>query len=210
MKKTIIIVILAIAFSVNSYSQFSFGVSPGITTNSASFGYKAGNIVPWVGFQLVNGGFTNEYKDHYYDGSQWVDDVSKMTVNVNLLMPSIGVKFFAIDKGDLKAYFNLAGTKPLIRGTMKNNDTENEDFAENLKKVNIFGAELGFGAEYFFSKNFSLGGEYSLRYLGGNHTEKDEYSYNGETAVETDKFTVRVAPTIAKLSLNFYFGGGDN
>lgn len=209
MKKSILIAIMVFAITLNAHSQFSFGVAPGIATNSAYFGYKAGKVVPWVGLQLANGGFKSEFKDHYYDGSEWVDDMLSESVNVNLLMPSVGVKFFALEKGGLKAYFNLSGSKPMVSGKMKEDDEVIDDFAENLKKIKMFGAELGFGAEYFFSNNFSIGGEYAIRYLGGNHNIRDEYEYWGEPAVVTDKFSARFAPTIAKITLNFYFGAGE-
>ena len=97
----------------------------------------------------------------------------------------------------------------MISGKMKEDGDVNEDFSEDLKKIKLFGAELGFGAEYFFSNNFSIGGEYAIRFLGGNYTDRHEYEYWGETAVETDKFCARIAPTIAKITLNFYFGGGE-
>lgn len=204
MKKLIVIAVLALAIGFKGYSQFAFSVSPGIATNAANFGFKAGKVVPYVGFQLINGGLKLESTDHYYDGVDWVDDNSEMTVSANILMPSVGVKLFAIETGDLKAYFNLTASKPMIRGKMSSNGTEDEEFAETLEKVKMIGAELGFGVEYYFSSNFSIGGEYAIRYIGGNFSDKQEY---GNDEYEEMKTSLRLAPTIAKLSLNFYFGG---
>lgn len=204
MKKLIVIAVLAMAIGFKGYSQFTFSVSPGIATNAANFGFKAGKVVPYVGFQLINGGFKLESTDHYYDGMDWVDDESEMTVNANILMPSIGVKLFAVETGDLKAYFNLTASKPMIRGKMVSDGTEVDEFAETLEKVKMIGAELGFGVEYYLSSNFSIGGEYAIRYIGGNFSDKMEY---GSDEYEEIKTSLRLAPTIAKLTLNFYFGG---
>ena len=46
----------------------------------------------------------------------------------------------------------------------------------------MWGGELGFGMEYFFDENFSLGGEFGLRYLHLRY--KDSYNdeiYNPNT-----------------------------
>jgi len=207
MKKIILLALFVMAIGFNSYSQFSFGVAPGIATNSAYFGYKADKVVPYVALQILNGSFKRDYTDRYFEGPDWVTDKSNMKGNVNIIVPTLGVKFFAIETGNLKAYLNLSGSKPFISGKMKEDDIENEDFADAIKKVKLMGAELGFGVEYFLSSNFSVGGEYALRYLSGNFTEKDEYEHNSRPAVETTKYTLNIIPTVAKFTLNYYFGG---
>ncbi len=210
MKRTLLIAALATFVTLNGFGQFSFGVAPGLATNSAWFGYKAGKAVPYLALQVAGGSFEYNYTDHYYDGTNWITDVNNRTANVNLLMPTLGLKFFAIETGDLKAYFNLAGSKPMIMGKMKEDGTEVEDFREGLDKIKLLGGEFGFGVEYFLSNNFSIGGEYALRYIGGNHTDVNEYVWHGETSTETTKYTARFFPTIAKFTLNYYFGGGGN
>lgn len=207
MKRLFLIVVLVMAVTLNGFSQFSFSVAPGIATNSATFGYKIGNAVPYAGLQVLSGGFNMMYTDHYQDGSEWVTEKNEMKANVNLIMPSVGVKYFAVETGDLKAYVNLAANKPMISGKVKYNGEEEEGFAEEIDKVKLFGAELGFGMEYFLSQNFSIGGEYSFRYIGGKHSEKEE---NGGGEYYKTDISLRLVPTIAKFSLNFYFGGGDS
>lgn len=205
MKRLFLIAVLVMAITLNGFSQFSFSVSPGIATNSATFGYKIGNAVPYAAFQLVNGGVTRLEEDHYTVGTEWHTDKYEMKANVNLLMPSLGLKYFAVQSGDLKAYVNLAATKPLVSGKLKFDGDEEEEFAEQLKNIKLLGAELGFGAEYFLNKNFSIGGEYSFRYISGKHSDKDDM---GGGEYEKTDISLRLVPTIAKFSLNFYFGGG--
>ncbi len=195
------------AITLNGFSQFSFSVAPGIATNSATFGYKIGNAVPYAGLQLLTGGFKMVGTHHYEDISGWVTDKYDRTANVNLIMPAIGLKYFAVETGDLKAYVNLAANKPMISGKMKYDGEEDEDFSDEINKLKLFGAELGFGVEYFLSQNFSIGGEYSLRYIGGKHSDKDDM---GGGAYYKRDISLRLVPTIAKFSLNFYFGGGDS
>ena len=207
MKRLFLIVVLVMAITLNGFSQFSFSVAPGIAANSATFGYKIGNAVPYASIQLLTGGAKVVETDYYQSGSEWITNKDEMQVNVNLIMPSIGVKYFAVETGDLKAYVNLAATKPMISGKMKHNGTEEEHFAEQIDKVKLFGAELGFGVEYFLSQNFSIGGEYSFRYIGGKYSDKQDW---GGGEYEKIDISPRLAPTIAKFSLNFYFGGGDS
>ena len=209
MKKLILFAALVMAFGLKGYSQFAFGVSPGLSMNSAYFGFNAGKVVPYVGFQFANIGLNLDMTDHYYDGVDWVDDESNMKVGVNLFMPTLGLKFFAIESNDLKAYFNLSATKPLLRGKMDIDGTEQEELGNTLKDIKILGAEFGFGVEYFFSGNFSIGGEYGIRYIGGKYVNENEYTYNGEDALQTTTINLRLAPTFTKFSLNYYFGGGE-
>jgi len=92
---------------------------------------------------------------------------------------------------------------------------ESEDVnQEDVKKLNqnlvMFAREMGVGVEYFFDQNFSIGGEFGLRYF--NLRYKDEYQdelYNDNTN-EFQNTTIKTEtsftsnPTYSKISLNFY------
>ncbi len=208
MKKSIALALFIIVIGFNSYGQFNFGVAPGLGTNSAYFGYKFDKVVPYAALQVLSGNFKINSTDRYNDGSEWVTDKMSASFNVHAIMPTIGVKYFAIDAGDLKGYFNLAGTKPFLMGKGVEDGSEIEEFFETFDKISIIGAELGFGVEYFLSSNFSIGGEYALRYLSGSYTDKTKYTHNGDPATETTKYSVGFVPTVAKVTLNYYFGGG--
>ncbi len=206
MKKLVLLLVVCLLFGLKGYSQFYFGVAPGLSTNTANFGFKAGKVVPYVGFQYANVSFTNEYFEHDWNGTDYDDYDSEMKISGNLLIPEIGVKFFAIEKNNLKAYLNLNLTKPMIRGKLESNGTENEEFSDLLKEIKLFGGEFGFGCEYFFDDNFSIGGEFGIRYLRGKFNNKDEYD-DGHDSYEENDIKVGLAPTYSKISLNFYFGG---
>jgi len=90
---------------------------------------------------------------------------------------------------------------------------EVDEVGETLKDINLFAGELGFGVEYFFDDNFSIGGEFGIRYLGGKYD--DSYTdtfYNPDTNSDQETeieetYKVSTNPTFTKISLNFYFGG---
>jgi len=207
MKKLMFIGLFIFALGLKGFSQFAFGVAPGLSTNNAYFGFKAGKVVPYVGFQMAHVGFQQDYSDRYYDGVDWVDDESNLKGGGNIYAPTVGIKFFAIEKNNLKAYLNLSVAKPMIRGKIEFDGTEVEEISDELKKVKLLGGEFGFGVEYFFDSNFSVGGEFGLRYLGGNYEDVYDYVYNGEPAKETNSYKAMMTPTYSKIALNFYFGG---
>jgi hypothetical protein len=208
MKKATLLIFVCLLFGLKGYSQFSFGVAPGLSTNTAYFGYKAGIVVPYVGFQYAHIGVNIDFNDHYWDGVDWVTESNDMKINGNLYIPTLGAKVFAIQKNKLKAYFNLSLTKPMIRAKAEQDGTEIEEVGEEVKKIKLFGGEFGFGVEYFFDDNFSLGGEFGIHYMNGKYDTENVYEYNGEDRTETTKYNISLAPTYSRISLNFYFGGG--
>jgi opacity protein-like surface antigen len=118
-------------------------------------------------------------------------------VSASVLSPAIGIKYFAIQNAKIKGYFGLSLSKPFLTGKLVEDGDEDPDFKEAIDKVSTFGFELGFGAEYFFVQNFSIGGEYGFRNLSIKYSESDsEYEVKG-----------RISPTYTKFTLNYYFGG---
>ena len=217
MKKVFLLIAVCLIFGLKGFSQFSFGVAPGLSTNSAWFGFKAGKVVPYVGFQFANAKFTTEFTGEEYDFTELdvVPFSNEMKISGNLYLPNVGIKIFAVEKNKLKAYFNLSVAKPFLRAKMEEDGEEIEDANDLLKDIKIIAGEFGFGVEYFLDNNFSLGGEFGLRYMGGKYTstyEDDVYNENTglyETVEFEDTFKGSVSPTYTKISLNFYFGSGE-
>ncbi|MBN1157850.1 MAG: hypothetical protein JXA61_00590 [Bacteroidales bacterium] len=223
MKKLLLLSLLFVFIGLKGYSQFAFGVAPGLSTNTAYFGFKAGSVVPYVGFQFANVGVKMVSSGAFWNGSEVEDYEDDMKISGNLYLPSLGVKAYAFDLGSVKGYFDLCIAMPLIRASLKENGDEVETFYHNgeagpinniLKDVKMIAAEFGFGAEYFFSDHFSVGGEFGIMYLRGSF--KDAYEddvFNGTDFQEEDfetKINVSMMPTYSKIGLNFYFGGGSS
>jgi len=207
MKKLFLLLLFVTLLGFKGFSQFAFGVSPGFTATNAYFGYKAGAVVPYVAFMYANAGFTMDYSDHYFDGVDWQTVTHDTKISGHFLMPTIGIKFFAIEKNKLSAYFNLAVTKPFVRGKAESDGTEEESVGQMLKDIKLIGGNFGFGVEYFFDDNFSVGGEYGIQALMGKYEDVYDYVNSGQPAQQTTTYKPRFAPTYAKISLNFYFGG---
>jgi opacity protein-like surface antigen len=215
MKTKLILIVLAIFFlSTKSYCQISFGVSPGIALNSAYFGYKVNEkLIPFIGFQYANAKFKLEEsgEEFDYDLGRVVSYSNETTFSGSLYVPNIGAKYFIKQQNKINAYVTLCLSKPFLSGKLKNDGEVDEDFKEEIKKISMFGGEFGFGVEYFFDENFSIGGEFGLRYLHLKYKDTfDDEFYNPntgdyQTTEIKDDFRYNVSPTYSKIAFNFYF-----
>ncbi len=212
------IIILSIALffvtSSLSYGQAVFGVSPGIGLNSAYFGYKIGDkIVPYFGFQYLNANFSYEEKGKRYDYDlyRFVSYSEKDEFSGNLYIPNIGIKYFLKRHNNIQAYLSLNFSKPFLSGKYSYDGEEDETFNNGIKNISMYGGEFGFGVEYFFDENFSLGGAFGLRHLHLKYeANTDSYVYNPDSGDEVnvtieEKFKFNMSPTFSQVSLNYYF-----
>jgi len=209
-------VLICIFISANVYSQFTFSVSTGdrFELNGANFGYKINDrIVPFVGLQYLNINLSYEEAGEEYNYDLGVVDsyTNEENLSGNLFIPGIGVKYFFVQKNNLKAYGSISLFKPVVRAKVMYNGEEDVYLNEILGEVNIWGGSLGFGSEYFIDENFSVGGEFGLRSFRGTYSETyDVLRYNPETGTNfdaevTSDVLVCLRPTYTKISLNYYF-----
>jgi hypothetical protein len=88
---------------------------------------------------------------------------------------------------------------------------EDQNFKETVKNISLWGAEVSFGVEYFLDENFSLGGEFGLRYFNLKYEETNDRqifnpnSGDTQTVQVEDSFKFNMSPTYSKISLNYYF-----
>ncbi len=183
--------------SANVFSQFSFGVSPGLSFNGASFGYQIDEkMVVYGGLQY--GKINYSYKVDYGSSD------SKAKVKGQLFVPNIGVKYFVYTQNQIKAYTTLTLSKPMVTAKFNLEDEDVEDVLDSqVEGLKLWGGELGFGTEYFFDDNFSLGGEFGLRYIRVKSNYSYESNYNAHDVEEDLKLSL--SPTYTKISLNYYF-----
>ena len=211
MKKNLILLSAMLLFvAAPAFSQFTFTAAPGLNLNSAYFGYKAGKVVPFIGLQYMGISVKTVETGTEYDAG-YVNFSDEMKIKGSVFMPTIGVKFFAVEKNQLKGYLTAAFSKPFLSAKLELDGQEVEEISDAVDKVKLWGATAGVGAEYFFDDNFSLGGEFGLQIVTGKYTDEyteevyneDDYTYQ-EFDFE-DEVTVRLMPTYSKISLNFYF-----
>jgi hypothetical protein len=172
-----------------------------------------GKFVPYIGFQYLNAKFKYEENGQRYDWdlNRIISYSETMEFSGNLYIPNIGAKYFFKQHNKIQAYLSLNLSKPLLSGKLKYDGEEDENFKENIKNIKLWGGEFGFGIEYFFDENFSLGGEFGLRYLHMKYettSDRDIYdpSIGDYRTVEIEnKFKFNTSPTFSKITLNYYF-----
>lgn len=195
-------------------AQFAFSVNPGFNYNGANFGFKTGNFMPYGGVNYYGGS-----SKVAYSGTQWNNSTSQMESYTdeyqfkgNIILPTIGCRFYLLNRGDLKAFANVNTTKPIITAKFVDNGVPDPSVTDYVKKLSIFAGEIGFGAEYNFSPQFSISGEFGLRWVAATYKDSwDSDVYNPmtglyETYERTLKSSAFMSPTYTKVSLNFYFG----
>jgi hypothetical protein len=206
MKKYVLVCIAAlIAFAAFSpaKAQMTFGVGAGIDLTGATFGYKFGNFTPFVGLQYIgfSGTYEHSYKEYNYDVHQVVDVTKKDDASIGIIMPSLGLKYDIFNNNKTSSYLIASVSKPFFWG-----------FGNELNSTSIFAAQVGFGAEYYFDKKFSIAGEFGLRGIFGSTNEEiksEVYNPNTQSEVpyiEVKDYNLNLSMIYTRISLNFYFG----
>lgn len=212
MKKLFVLVLTFLLCSFYSKSQFNVGVSPGFVLNSFYVGYQFGDFVPYIGLQFLSGSVTSTHSyDDFDNNGNRVHSEDKEEISGNIFMPYLGVKYFALKEKDLKGYVNFCLFKPLVSLEEKYNGEINQDLKSTIDKLSILGFDLGIGAEYFLSKQFSIGGEFGVHLFWFNFDiESTRLVYNpttGESEPLPDnwKNKLNLTSTFTKIILNYYF-----
>jgi hypothetical protein len=175
-------------------TRFAFGVKPGIMMQSSSFGLAYPRWQPyagidWIGIAVhVNGG----------------------DASASVFIPHVGVKYFLKPsevKGHIAPYilgdlfFSLASV------SMDGASGAEEEAAQDI--LEFWGLGIAFGAEYYFTDAFSVGGEYGIRYLHDSvDRHADTYPGYGGSSYEdeiTDQFSVAFKVTYTAISVNYHF-----
>ena len=208
-------VTLFLLITFTGFSQINFSVSPGLGLNTAQVGYKVNSkVIPFFGFQYASGSLSYTDKGERYDSDQGAvvsyEETEKTTGGI--FLPNLGVKYFLATKEKVSTYGLASLSIPIITGKFEDQDGEVTSLSDDLDKFGTWGAELGFGAEYFFDKSFSIGGEFGLRYIRANISETYETSVfdpnspgSSRPSETSDIFKASLNPTYTKIALNFYF-----
>ncbi|MCC7430689.1 hypothetical protein IT568_07595 [bacterium] len=215
-KRIFFFLMLELLLINNSFGQlnFAFGVAPGSKINSAYLGLKMNNVIPFCGVEMlgISVSGSGEYLNYDYYSEK---DKAEFSGNAFLIIPHFGAKLF-MGTQNVKPYFvgNAFFSIPSASAKVEWWEYENNNLydygSEKLDPdalediLSFWGITLGGGAEYFFSKNFSIGGEYGIRLL----FNKIEYSKESEGYNYQEKWKSEVSANFqisyAVFTLNYY------
>lgn len=239
MKKLLLMIILSllVAPAISAQTDLVFGIKPGLGLNSAYLGIRQGKFLPYTGVDLirigVDGSFDQiEEKYQAFNTFTQLKQSYSFSAKAFLLIPQAGGKFF-LSQNSARPYLfgsvflslpmvTLSATKieenwEYLNGQLAAHQRESLPLGAvtALEKtiqeaLSFWGINLGAGAEYFFSPQFSLGGEYGIRLIF------DQASYDGPVGTNiwpaSDAYDHLKAEakaclqiSYAVLTINFYF-----
>lgn len=212
MKKTLVLLAIAtVSLCAEVKAQFNFGVSPGLNLSTAHVGYRFGNFEPTVSFAFLRGSVKYTIEGQEYEDGNLVNFTDEYVGKAGVYLPGIGLKYFMKPVGKLNSYFAVQFVKPILQLSSETDGVSDSEAEDEVGKVNLFGAQLGYGVEYFLDPNFSIGGEFGLlwvkaKYKSTDDVEKYDYTTGDYTTTqEKSKYSFVLNPTYATISLNFYF-----
>lgn len=172
--------------STLSAAQTTFTLKPGLNFNGANIGKVYEKAAPFVGFQFVN--LTEKYENDNHTSGGNKD-------RTYVFMPYVGSKFFVYENENIKGAIHTTLFKPIFFYHEINDGEVDEN---NNESIRFWGAELGFGMEYFFDPHFSIGGEFGYRfgYLG------DRYDDPNNNYWRFERYFINM--TYVSASMNFY------
>jgi opacity protein-like surface antigen len=198
-----VLTLVFVVITTGAQADMLMGVKPATQVQSSYFGFLVGsNMVLEFGLDLAR---LKVETTNTGPGFSRTEETS-----ANLYMPHGGVKIFFRPRatGQVSPYGLVDVFKAFSSVTLEDNaawiDQAALDAQEELTKevLSPFGFNLAFGAEYYFSESFSMGGEYGLRYLmsKGEAEYTDAFGDTWKTEVSTN-----LGLTYAAICLNFLF-----
>lgn len=186
----VLLIVIAV-FSANGVqAQVAFGVKPSTLVQSSYFGFVAGTSM------VIQFGLDYARVNVSVKGDIDTEEVDQ-EVSASMMMPHGGIKMYLKPRGALTTspYFMVDVFKAFSSVDLGEDEEmeDAEEFASDL--ISPWGLNVGFGAEYFFSDRFSIGGEYGFRYLMSS-SEMDEVDM---------EISTNLGMTYAAISANFAF-----
>ena len=211
--------ILLLAIGTTAQSQFMCSVRPQILgLDGAAFGYKfPGDVAVYGGIDYLHFGATIETSssftlspDPFHVSSS---SSNKYESSMSLYNLFVGAKCFIVKSGSAKGYLLGEVSRPIVKLSTTSNGKDDPNVQQLSDNLSIWGVKAGFGCEYFFADEFSLGGEFGLRYFFiSTKTEQSNTQSLGGTPPTTytsqtsTDLTVDIGLTYTMLTLNYYFG----
>ena len=238
MKHKLVCAVVAIMLLVPAISlagPLVFSMSPGQTVQSAQVGMSFGNLMPYFGFDLmgVAGKATINTTDKYYDAvtNAYLGTIeSKLdgSASAALFIPHFGARFyFATEPLKPYLYAGFLKSMPFVSAELSVSESVRDangvvlastsdkmklkgDAKEAITKpLGFWGMSLGFGSEYPFSENFTLGGEFGLQWFhtstSSNTTTTTELLEETLVSELSSEMSASLKLTTARIVLNYQF-----
>jgi hypothetical protein len=185
---------------------------PGLAVNAAHFGYATENLFVGAGLEFASVSYGLKYTTREtLDYEEPKETTFSHTNNVSgmLFLPQVAAKYYfggsteGTEGTGVRPYVWASAFYSISSVSMTSDTTHDTAFARQANDLltgNI-GGTLALGAEYAFSKNFGISGEFGVRMLFGS-TRSDYHVYRG---TETMDNTLGLGVAYTALGVNYYF-----
>jgi len=187
------VLLISTAFSQNNIS-FKFG----LPISNAQILLKDKTVLGKTFTPTIRTGY-------FHLGQSLSSSEQKESIGVHLFIPSVGVRSAFKRPGeatDLRRYWlaDVFTAVPIFTGSDKDELADEWDEQFDL----VFGLIGGYGVEYFFSKEFSIGGEASMNIITNNWKDEgwSDEDYNSRI---TEDWRLSAGAVFTQFTLNYYF-----
>ena len=207
MKNTYIILMNAAITMSIAYSQNNLSFKFGLPISLAQVLLKDKTINGWNFTPTISCGYFSLSETDKETGDGKTETES---MGVHLFIPRVGLRTplkVSNVESSLKryAFADVFRVFPVFTGSNA------KELQEDFNDQNLYGLIAGSGVEYFFAKDFSLGGEFSMNlFVNSWEDERRGYSYSN-TGDETGEVTIihntalRAGAIFTQFTLNYYF-----
>ena len=192
---TTLLAVIAICVTMVSTSptpawcgRFEFGVKPGLMLQAAHIGVDMGKLTLLGGLDYISIDLSAKEKT----GND------EAFASISVYVPYLGARYyFNQDRstGNVVPFVEGGMMFPLAAADL----SDETEFV--VSDVSTWGLTGAFGAQYYFSDRFSIGGEYGLRYLKNTSNVKETDSYEPDEAYTK----ISYGSSYSALSLIFRF-----
>ncbi len=233
MRLRLVIGLLTLAMMASAVASaknggFVFGVKPSATVQTSYFGLERGKFVFYGGLDLLamsakqTGHDVNWYS--YSGNESRTERDFEYSGSATLIAPRLGVKC-RLSSHTLRPYLfadlfkvfpfvsikDEVDTRQYENGVLSHTDhysgynKETESMVKDI--LGVWGFNLGFGSEYYFSENFSVGGEYVFRLFAtsADYKGEDGTAESGYRQTWKDELSGSLKMSYAAIVLNYYF-----
>jgi hypothetical protein len=199
----IVTIIMSVVLTMGTaYSQNNMSFKFGLPISLAQVLLKDKTIAGW--------GFTPTISCGYFSISQTDKETGggsteTESMGVHLFIPRVGLRTplkVSNVESSLKryAFADVFRVFPVFTGSNA------KELQEDFNDQNLYGLIAGSGVEYFFAKDFSLGGEFSMNlFVNSWEHEHGSDSYYNEEETIIHNTALRAGAIFTQFTLNYYF-----
>jgi hypothetical protein len=185
-----------------AYSQNNMSFKFGLPISLAQVLLKDKTINGWNFTPTISCGYFSLSETDKETGGGSTETES---MGIHLFIPRVGLRTplkVSNVESSLKryAFADVFRVFPVFTGSSA------KELQEDFNDQSLYGLIAGSGVEYFFAKDFSLGGEFSMNlFVNSWEHEHGSDSYYNEVETITHKTSLRAGAIFTQFTLNYYF-----